>query len=155
MGDVPHCLRNSFMLAFRAQAQNHFQTRTGTHRPYWAESLKGIQRIALLQPFECNAVHHAQGMRGGFKGQPFLAATCFQGCEVTVREALWHGDAHPGLASCSQQGDSGSQQCSLKPGGGGNKCTAWLSACWPETRHSVNTLLWQLWSWKLLQNRGI
>lgn len=79
MGDVPHCLRNSFMLAFRAQAQNHFQTRTGTHRPYWAESLKGIQRIALLQPFECNAVHHAQGMRGGFKGQPFLAATCFRG----------------------------------------------------------------------------
>lgn len=62
---------------------------------------------------------------------------------MAVREALWHGDAHPGLSSCSEETqDLSSASCSLEEEETNMQLDFLLVGLKPDT---VSTPLWQLW----------
>lgn len=68
------------MQNFRAEAWAPLQS--VTRRPGCPGGSKSVSEHCSKQAAECTVVRQALGMCGGSKGQPFLAATCVQGCEV-------------------------------------------------------------------------
>lgn len=127
---MSYCLRNRVILNFRAKVQKHFQPRTRTLWSDWAQSSKesSLLQVSHSRALQCIMPKACVGVPK--VSHSWLQLAVFSGCQGSP--LAWRRPPRPFFL---QWGDPGSQQCFLQPGGGGNKYAAWLSACWPETRH--------------------